>query len=103
MDCRRRGEELLKDIVIGIILTKRQVKVDDLYIREMVVHIMTESYFTVLLLLACHVAILHLFHKHDLFLLCCNKHQHACGKITATERILSVKGEGLQVGHIRVE
>ena len=69
----------------------------------MVVHVVAESYLTVVLLLAHHDAILGLAHQHNLRFLVGYHHEHLGGEETATEGILTEKRERTKVGHIGVE
>src|SRR5574344_464649 len=102
VDIRMCGEEFLQNVVIQHFFSKQQIQVDDFDVWKVVVHVMTESHFTVLLLLACHLIVLHLFHKHNLCFVRGNEHQHSSRKVTATEGVLPIKRQWFQVRHVGV-
>ena len=79
---------------------ERQTQLRNLYLWEMVVHIMAETYFAVHLLLARHLSVLHLFQEHYLLLVACDEHEHLGCEIAAAERVLTEERERLEVGHV---
>ena len=82
---------------------ERQIERVDLHLRKVVVHVMAESYLTVVLLLAHHTAILSLAHQHH-FLFSAGYHaEHLGCKETGAERILSEERKRTQIGHVGVE
>jgi len=73
---------LEQDVVLTLGALVRQVKDIDLYLGEMVVHIVPEPYLTVVLLLAGYIDTVEgLLHEHDLFLLAGQEHEHLCSEI----------------------
>ena len=69
----------------------------------MVVHVVAESHFAVVLLLAGHTSVLGLLHQHDLALLVSNHHQRLRGKIATRKRVLTIERKRFEVGHVGVE
>ena len=83
-------EEILKDgIVFLMFLIKRQINLNNLDLREVIDHIMSESCFSVSLLFGANLAITRLFDKSHFFLAPRNQHQHLCSEIAASKRVLS--------------
>ena len=64
---------------------ERKIEHIDDYIWEMIMHIMTESHLTVVLLFADYMTVLGLSHQHHLFLIACKHHQHLGCKIARAE------------------
>ena len=92
-----------KSVIFGTCTLERHTQFRNLYVREMVNHVMAETHFTVYLLFAGHMSVLHLLEKHDLGFVGCDQHEHLCCKITTTERVLTEERQGLEVRHVRVE
>ena len=105
MMCIRMGSEVflqhLHKLSAGTI--ERQVEHIDLYAWEMVVHIVAETHFTVVLLLADHDSVLSLSHQHDFFLLEGKHHEHLGSEESTAERILSEERERTKIRHVGVE
>ena len=98
------GKELLQHFgEFSTCAAQRQVEHGNLHVREVVVHVMAESYLSVVLLLADHFSVLGLPHEHDFIFLGGNHHQHLGCEETGTERILTVERERTQIGHVGVE
>ena len=77
VDVRMPGKELLQHFgKFSTCAAQRQVEHGNLHVREVVVHVMTESYLSVVLLLADHSSVLGLPHEHDFIFLCGKHHQH---------------------------
>ena len=70
-------------LVAGSIEWKIEHMDDNLWI--MVVHIMTKSHFTVILLFADHMTVLGLSHQHHFFLITRKHHQHLGSEIARAE------------------
>ena len=64
---------------------ERKIEHIDDYIWEMIMHIMTESHLTVILLFADYMTVLGLSHQHHLFLIGRQHHQHLGCKIARAE------------------
>ena len=75
----------------------------NLDIGEVVVHVVAETRLTVLLLFGCYVAVVHLFHQHDLLLVRRKQHHHACCIVAAGKGVLTEECQWAQVGHVGVE
>lgn len=54
-----------KNVIFGTCTLERYTQFRNLYVREMVNHVMAESHLTVNLLLTGHMSVLHLLEKHD--------------------------------------
>ena len=80
-----------------------QVEHIDLDAWEMVVHIVTEPYLTVVLLLADHDSVLCLSHQHNLLFFKSKHHEHLGSEKTTAERILSEEGKWAEIRHVGVE
>ena len=98
-----RAEELFQYLLIAFRLVPRQADFGDGYIGEMVDHVVAESRLAVHLLLRTHLSVLQELHKHDLLLFRGDEHHHACGIVATLKGVLTVEGEGLQVGHVSVK
>ena len=105
MMCSRMFIKVLTQHLLVLVAgsVERQIENMDDYLWKMVVHIMTESHLTVILLLADYLTVLGLSHQHNLLFLSSKHHQHLGCKIARAERILSIEGERAQVWHIRIE
>ena len=104
VDVRMHGKELLQHFdEFSTCAAQRQVEQGNLHVREVVVHVMAESYLSVVLLLADHSSVFGLPHEQDFIFLCCKHHQHLGCEETGTERILAEERERTQIGHVGVE
>ena len=104
VDVRMHGKELLQHFdEFSTCAAQRQVEQGNLHVREVVVHVMAESYLSVVLLLADHSSVFGLPHEQDFIFLCCKHHQHLGCEKTGTERILAEERERTQIGHVGVE
>ena len=97
-------EEVAQHIVVFCACALEwKMKLKNLDVGEMVVHIMAEAYLTIDLLLTGDMTVLHELHDHYLLFARGNEHEHSGSKIAAAERVLTEERKWLQIGHIRVE
>ena len=87
MCLRRHGDAVMRIRMLGKISlqhlhvfvsgsVERQVENLDFHLWEVVVHVVAETYLSVVLLLADHLSVLGLSHQHDLLFATGNHHQH---------------------------
>ena len=74
---------LKKMIVCCIVAVEGQFELDNVDLRKMFSHVISEAHLTVALLLAYYFTVFGNLHKHDFSFSVGNKHEHACGKISA--------------------
>ena len=98
------GEKVFQNSVVYVfVFFQWQVEFQYLDLWKMVLHVVAETYFAVVLLLACHLAVFHLLHQHDFLFAGCYQHEHFRREISAAERVLTIERQRFKVWHVRVE